>query len=190
MLTNHDWPKLVAAIAQTRDRSAFATIFDYFVPRLEAYLMRLGMDAGSAEEVSQDAMIALWNKAHLFDPAKSSFPTWIYRIARNRRIDVSRRNRLDYFDPTESALKEIADPAPAQDTTMDGQHREDRVREALKLLPEEQVSLIQLAFFDGLSHSEVAERTGLPLGTVKSRIRLAFTRLRRTLEAEGVVEAG
>lgn len=187
---SRDWPKLVSAIAASRDRSAFAEIFDYYVPRLEAYLIKLGLDATAAQEVSQDTMITLWNKAHLFDASKSSLGTWLYRVARNRRIDLSRRDRLDYLDPNEPAFTQIADQKPGADQMMDGRYRDDRVRQALNSLPPEQVELIRLAFFSGLSHSDIAQKTGLPLGTVKSRIRLAFTRLRRTLEADGVLEAG
>ncbi len=186
---NHDWPKLVARIARARDKEAFAIVFDYFVPRLEAYLRKLGLDASAAEEVSQDTMITLWNKADLFDPAKSSLPTWLYRVARNRRIDVQRRDRLDFYDPNEGSFTQIADDRPASDTLIDSQQREDRTRVALKTLPEEQGQLVNLAFYQGLSHSEIAQETGLPLGTVKSRIRLAFTRLRRALEADGITEA-
>ena len=185
-----EWPALVAAVASRRDREAFTQIFDHFVPRLETYLQRLGLDRNSAEEVSQDTMAALWNKAAQFDPAKSSLGTWLYRIARNRRIDLSRRDRFDYMDPNEPAFTDLPDMQPAADAQMDRRFREDRIREALQGLPAEQVDLINLAFFSGLSHTEIAERTGLPLGTVKSRIRLAFTRLRRTLEADGVIDAG
>jgi RNA polymerase sigma factor (sigma-70 family) len=124
----------------------------------------------------------------LFDPSKSSVTTWLYRIARNRRIDGVRRDRLDYVDPMDMALDEMADDV-APDHAMDMQQREDILRAAIKELPEEQLSLVRLAFFESLSHSIIAERTGLPLGTVKSRIRLAFARLRRTLEMQGVVGA-
>ncbi len=185
----YNWPKLVSDVALARDKAAFTTIFDYFVPRLEAYLRRLGLDDNAAEEISQDTMIALWNKANLFDPAKSSLATWLYRIARNRKIDISRRNRVDFYDPTDGAFSQIADETPAVDTVMDGRLYEDRVKIALGILPEEQSSMIEMAFYEGLSHNDIAIKTGLPLGTVKSRIRLAFTRLRRALEQQGIVEA-
>ena len=185
-----DWQALVAAIAEHRDRQAFTRIFDHFVPRLEAYLQRLGLDANTAQEVSQDTMAALWNKAAQFDPEKSSLGTWLYRIARNRRIDLSRRDRFEFMDPNEPAFTELPDVGPGADAGMDQRFREERVRAALEGLPSEQVELVRLAFFSGLSHSEIAARTGLPLGTVKSRIRLAFTRLRRALEADGVVDTG
>jgi RNA polymerase sigma factor (sigma-70 family) len=176
VVSHAEWAALVGAVAERRDRDAFARVFDHFTPRMEA------------EEISQDVMLTLWRKAHLFDPAKSSVTTWLYRIARNRRIDAARRDRLDYVDPMDSAFDEVADDA-ALDSAIDLQQREEVLRSAIRQLPEEQLSLVRLAFFDSLSHSTIAEMTGLPLGTVKSRIRLAFARLRRALEAQGVVEA-
>jgi RNA polymerase sigma factor (sigma-70 family) len=188
VVTHAEWAALMAAVAQERDREAFTRLFDHYVPRIEAYLIRLGSDRGMAEELSQDVMTILWRKAALFDPAKSSVSTWLYRIARNRRIDALRRDRLDYRDPMDSAFEGSADNRE-MDSSVDIQRREEILRAAIRDLPEEQLSLVKLAFFDSLSHSAIAEQTGLPLGTVKSRIRLAFTRLRRALEAKGVIEA-
>ena len=177
----------MAAVAERRDRAAFTRLFDHFAPRLNAYLLRLGTDPTTAEEIAQETMVTLWRKAALFDAQKSSVATWLYRIARNRRIDILRRDRLDFLDTNDPVLE------PADETDLfaqiDMQQREEAVRNALESLPEEQLSLVRLAFFDGLSHSQISERTGLPLGTVKSRIRLGFTRLRRSLEAGGVAEA-
>lgn len=187
MTAETDFAALVAAVAHERDRTAFTQLFDHFAPRLKAYLLRLGSDSGHAEEITQEVMITLWHKAALFDPAKSSVATWLYRIARNRRIDGLRRDRLDLVDPHEP-MNDIAED-PEVDRMIDLQQREERLRVAMEGLPAEQLVLVRFAFFDGLSHSEIADKTGLPLGTVKSRIRLAFTRLRRVLEADGVVEA-
>jgi RNA polymerase sigma-70 factor (ECF subfamily) len=179
---------LVSAVAQRQDRQAFARLFDHFAPRLNAYLLRLGAESGLAEELTQEVLVTLWRKAEQFDPAKSSVPTWLYRIARNRRIDMLRRDRVDFMDPLEADL-DIPDD-PQTDRMLDLQQREERLRHALVSLPPEQLDLVRLAFYDGLSHSEIAEKVRLPLGTVKSRIRLAFGRLRKRLEADGVVEAG
>ncbi len=184
-----DWVPLVAAVAERRDKTAFAAIFDHFGPRVNAYLLRLGLDRAAAEEMTQDVMITLWRKAELFDASKSSLATWLYRIARNRRIDAARRDRLDFYDPAEYALDIPDDNIAGADSTMDLQAREENVRDALDKLPPEQLDLVRLAFFEGLSHSQIAERTGLPLGTVKSRLRLAFSRLRRVLEARGIDSA-
>lgn len=178
---------LVAAVAESRDKAAFARLFDHFAPRLQTYLTRLGSDAGEAEEIAQDALAILWRKADLFDPAKSTVSTWLFRVARNRRIDGLRRDRLFFVDPRE-AFADIPDD-PETDRRLDLTRREDMLRAALNALPPEQLALVRLAFFEGLSHADIADRTGLPLGTVKSRIRLAFIRLRRALEASGVAEA-
>jgi RNA polymerase sigma-70 factor (ECF subfamily) len=186
--THQELGELVIAVASNRDRAAFAQLFDHFGPRLHAYLVRLGSDGASADEILQDVMATLWTKAHLFDPAKSSIATWLYRIARNRRIDTLRRDRLDFFDPMDAP--EIAAEDAGTDRKIDMQFREERIKESLTALPEEQLLLIRMAFFDDLSHSEIAEKTGLPLGTVKSRIRLAFSKLRRQLETNGVIDAG
>lgn len=180
---------LVAAVAEKRDREAFTQLFDYFGPRINAYLMRLGCERSAAEEITQDVMVSLWRKAHLFEPSKSSLATWLYRIARNRRIDLLRRDRVDFVDPDDFALDIPDESTIDAERLIDAQSRDEVLRGAMTGLPEEQLVLVRLAFFESLSHSEIAERTGLPLGTVKSRIRLAFTRLRRALEAGGVVEA-
>lgn len=187
MLSQSEHAALVAAVAQERDREAFARLFDHFAPRLTAYLLRQGADPALAEEVVQDAMMTLWRKAELFDAAKSSLTTWLYRIARNRRIDLARRDRSTPVEPDDPVF-ELVDTTDLEGE-LDASQREAAVRIALESLPAEQLELVRLAFFQDLSHSEIADRTGLPLGTVKSRIRLAFTRLRRTLEADGVVEA-
>jgi RNA polymerase sigma-70 factor (ECF subfamily) len=180
---------LMASVTERRDRGAFATLFDYYSPRLHAYLIRLGADGATAEEITQEVMATLWRKADLFDSTKSSLGTWLYRVARNRRIDLARRDRVDYVDPSEYAHDIPDDQIPDADGQIDAQTREDVLRTAMADLPEEQRALVRLAFFDNLSHSEIAARTGLPLGTVKSRIRLAFSRLRRVLEAGGVEDA-
>lgn len=188
LLSPGELAALAVAVAQTRDREAFTRLFDFFAPRLQAYLVRQGSSPAMAEEIAQDTMVTLWRKSELFDPAKSSLSTWLYRIARNRRIDLLRRDRTTLMEPDDPVF-DVVDDVDLEGG-LDALQREEAVRAAMKDLPEEQLSLVRLAFFDGLSHSEIAESTGLPLGTVKSRIRLAFTRLRRRLETGGVVEAG
>jgi RNA polymerase sigma-70 factor (ECF subfamily) len=176
----------MAAVARDRDRDAFTRLFDHFAPRIKAYLLRLGLDAVGAEEATQEIMETVWRKAALFDPQKSSVSTWIYRVARNRWIDLKRRRREDMLGDEE--LASIVDLTPGSDEQLDAAQREARVRAAMAALPPAQLELIQLAFFEGLSHTVIAQQTGLPLGTVKSRIRIAFTRLRRALEGYGMGE--
>ncbi|MEM1377118.1 MAG: sigma-70 family RNA polymerase sigma factor [Pseudomonadota bacterium] len=177
---------LAHAVAEKRDQAAFGELFDFFAPRLKTYLRRLGMDDSAAEDLAQDVLFVLWHKAHLFDPTKSSLSTWLFRVARNRRIDVLRRDKSGLLDPDEPMLRP-SEETPA-DALMDAERRDERVRKAMQDLPEEQIELVRQAFFYGQSHSQIAEKTGLPLGTVKSRIRLAFGRLRRKLEADDLVD--
>jgi len=188
VIAPEEMAELARRIALHRDRAAFERLFDHFAPRLNGYLQRLGADPATAEEIAQDAMATLWRKATLFDPAKSSLSTWLFRVARNRRIDGLRRVRSEVLDESEPVLQPGAAPDPL--ALLAVQSRDEAVRAALGALPEEQLHLVRLAFFDALTHSEIAARTGLPLGTVKSRLRLAFTRLRRELEASGIVDAG
>ena len=177
---------LATRVASQRDREAFAELFDYFAPRLTSYLIRLNLERGQAEELAQEVLLALWQKAHLFDASKSSLSTWLFRVARNRRIDLKRRDRSALLDPEDPVFQPEA-PEPA-DTGMDARQRDARIRLAMENLPVEQRDLIVLAFFNGLSHSEIAERVDLPLGTVKSRIRLAFARLRKAIEMDAKVD--
>ncbi|MCP2671042.1 sigma-70 family RNA polymerase sigma factor [Maricaulaceae bacterium EIL42A08] len=170
---------LVEATAR-KDRDAFAALFNFYAPRIKSYLLRLNAPDSLAEELTQEVMLAVWRKAETFDKSQASASTWIFRIARNRRIDAARRAAKPTLDGEDPALQppEVEMPDDAAHAT----GREAKVREALKTLPEEQVALLRLAFFDGLSHRDIADRIGAPLGTVKSRLRLAFDKLRRILD--------
>ncbi len=178
---SHD--ALIEAIAGNGDRSAFAELFAHFTPRLKAYLLRLGTDAATAEELAQEVMLTVWRKAASFDRTQAGAGTWIFTIARNRRIDRLRRERRPEFDPSDPALVPAA-PAEADQTVWTGQV-EGRLRIAIDALPPEQSELIRRAYFEDLSHREIAEQSGLPLGTVKSRIRLALQRLRERIDDLG-----
>lgn len=171
---------LMEAVAQRQDRVAFAELFDFFAPRVKAYVLRLGAGSALAEEVAQEVMITVWRKAPLFDRRLASVSTWIFRVARNRRIDAARRLKTADLDPNEPLLTPDAPIGP--DEALSAAERETQVRAAMADLPPEQLELLRQAFYEGLSHREIADRTGLPLGTVKSRIRLAFQRMRARLE--------
>jgi RNA polymerase sigma-70 factor (ECF subfamily) len=173
---------LLVAVAERQDRDAFAELFAYYAPRVKSYLLRLGADGALAEEISQDVMVTVWRKAALFDRAQASVSTWIFRIARNRRIDLFRRSKKPELDPEEEMILPSGVEAP--DARIEAMETEARVRAAMKDLPEEQVLLLKLAFYEGLSHSEIAARLGAPLGTVKSRIRLAFAKMKVRLGDE------
>jgi RNA polymerase sigma factor (sigma-70 family) len=169
-----EWVGHVRRIQTDRDQSAFADLFRHFAPRVKAFLMKSGAGGTLAEEVTQEVMATLWHKAHLFDPSRASVATWIFTIARNRRIDAIRRTRR----PEPEDLPWGPDAEPGQEEALALQQETDKLGEALRRLPEKQRDLIEKAYFGELSHSEIAAETGLPLGTIKSRIRLALERLR------------
>jgi RNA polymerase sigma factor (sigma-70 family) len=157
-----------------QDKAAFAALFRHFAPRVKGFLMKSGASSALAEECAQDVMATLWQKAHLFDPTRASVATWVFTIARNRRIDALRKARR----PEPEELPWGPEPEPDQGEVMEMQQEHDRLAVALLHLPEKQRALIEKAYYGDLSHSEIAEQTGLPLGTIKSRIRLALDRLR------------
>ena len=175
-----DFAGLIEKIAETKDRDAFAALFAHFAPRLKGYLLRLGASDGQAEEVLQEALLTVWRKAHLFDRKKAAASTWIFTIARNRRIDILRKRKFPEIEAEDPSL--VPDAPRAPDEEVIGAREGEAVRAALEKLPEEQRELVRLAFYNGWSHSKIAEDTNLPLGTVKSRLRLAFSRLRNELE--------
>lgn len=167
-------------IAEEQCRTSFGRLFEYFAPRLKSYLKRMGAEDAGAEEVVQDVMLTVWRKAGQFDEAQASVSTWIFRIARNRQIDLFRQTSRPDLSADEPMLQPAREEEP--DETLSRSQIEARVRAQLDTLPEEQLELLRAAFYDGLSHSEIAKAHNLPLGTVKSRIRLAFNRLRGRLD--------
>jgi RNA polymerase sigma-70 factor (ECF subfamily) len=169
-----DWAGLLIRVRDRQDKAAFAQLFRHFAPRVKGFLMKSGAGAALAEECAQDVMATLWQKAHLFDPARASVSTWVYTIARNKRIDALRKDRR--AEPEE--LDWGPEPEPDQAEVMEAQQDTERLGQALAQLPAKQRALIERAFYGELSHSEIAAETGLPLGTIKSRIRLALDKLR------------
>ncbi|OYU78225.1 MAG: RNA polymerase subunit sigma [Alphaproteobacteria bacterium PA3] len=172
---------LMEAVAIHKDKAAYGELFAYYGPRVKAYLMRLGADNALAEELAQDVMVTVWRKADLFDRTQASVSTWLFRVARNKRIDAIRRTTKPELDPNDPLL--LPSAPPAADQLITGAERDQLVRAAIVDLPEEQRQLLHQAFYDGLSHREIAEQTGTPLGTVKSRLRLAFLKLRSKLDS-------
>lgn len=172
-----DWTDHLRLVRDQRDEAAFAALFAHFAPRVKGFLMRSGASETVAEDCAQDVMATVWNKAHQFDPARASVATWIFTIARNRRIDTIRRAKR----PEPEDLGWGPEPDPDQADVMVLQQESARLVDALAKLPEKQRKLIERAYYGELSHSEIAEETGLPLGTIKSRIRLALERLRHAM---------
>ncbi len=174
---------LLVAVGARQDRSAFADLFRHFAPRLKSYLLRLGADAAGAEETMQEAMVLVWRKAAQFDPGKASASTWIFTIARNARIDAFRKDRRPEIDPDDPAL--APDPTEPPDAPLEREQSATKINEAIGRLSHAEQSVLQLAFFEDMSHAMIAKKLGVPLGTVKSRLRLAFGKLRNALPELG-----
>lgn len=171
------WVAEMRRVRDAQDRAAFAALFDHFAPRVKAFLIKSGAEPSVAEDCAQDVMVTVWRKAHLFDPTRASVATWIFTIARNRRIDLLRRDRR----PEPEDLTWGPEPEPDQEDILELQQATDRLSAAMATLPEKQKALIEQAYFGDLSHREIADLTGIPLGTIKSRIRLALDRLRHAM---------
>jgi RNA polymerase sigma-70 factor (ECF subfamily) len=167
-------------IASEQDAGAFRTLFLTFGPKVKAMLIRQGADSETAEEIAQETMFALWRKSHLFSEGRGSVATWIYTIARNLRIDRVRRQVVwqNFCDNFEDLHPSEAPP----DESLAREQQRVKVEQAIAGLPAEQLQIIQLSFMDGLTQSEIADKLNLPLGTVKSRMRLAYNRLRDSVE--------
>lgn len=172
---------LIRRIAHNADRIAFAALFRHFAPRVKAYMRRLGANDGLAEDLAQEAMLAVWRKAALFDPARAGAATWVFTIARNLRIDTLRRERPTEALPSDAERRD-ADASPGAEAKLITAERDRTLRVALEVLPPEQARLVQLAFYEDKPHREIEVVLGIPLGTVKSRLRMAMQRLRNALE--------
>lgn len=184
MPTNEEINAWMRAVAGSGDRPAFAALFRHFAPRIKGFLVRAGTDEALAEELAQESMVVLWRRASSFDPARAQLSTWLFTIARNLRIDHHRRTAgtaeglPDDWDPEQQP----ADAHLAPDELLHAAQRERALRQALAELPPEQEQVLRLSFFGEHAHGEIAQALGIPLGTVKSRIRLAVNQLRRLLQ--------
>ena len=167
---------LVVRIAERQDREAFKTLFRSFAPRVKAYLIRHGAEPHKAEELAQETLLTVWRKAAYFDPARASVSAWVFTIARNLRIDALRREKSAVAYALSVHLPEASEETPH--TANEIAQAQARVREAIRVLPAEQLQVVQLSFYEDKAHAEIAEELSLPLGTVKSRLRLALARLR------------
>ena len=172
------WVEHLKRIQANQDQRAFAELFAHFAPRVKAFLMKSGASPSMAEECTQEVMATLWHKAHLFDPSRASVATWIFTIARNKKIDALRKQRRP--EPENLEWGPEAEPEAADILVL--QQESQQLTEAMTALPSQQRELIEKAYFGDLSHSEIAAETGLPLGTIKSRLRLALSKLRQTMK--------
>ena len=181
-----EWAELIGRVAAHGDRDAFKLLFEHFAPRVKGFLVKSGMNADAAEEIAQNTLLTVWRKAAQFDPASAGASAWIFTIARNLRIDSARQAARRAKALDKAAVSAERDEAPeAVDSPEIMMTRRDdvsRVAAALQRLSEEQSTVIRLSFIEEQPHGEIAERLGIPLGTVKSRIRLAMARLRDLLD--------
>lgn len=171
---------LLHRVAANGDVEAFRKLFQAYAPRVKSYMMRQGTDANTAEELAQETLLTVWRKAGMYSGAKGSPTTWIFTIARNLRIDRLRKEVA--WQPIPEAAEEEASSDLAPDEELSERERRERVQKALGELPQDQSEVVILSYIEGLSHSEIAERMSLPLGTVKSRMRLAYQKIREALE--------
>jgi RNA polymerase sigma-70 factor (ECF subfamily) len=172
-----EWSDCIARIRDAQDETAFIALFQHFGPRIKGFLIKSGATETLADECTQEVMTTLWQKAHQFDPTRASVSTWIFTIARNRKIDLLRKQRR----PEPEDLSWGPEAEPDQADVIGLQQETERLTIALQNLPDKQRELVERAYFGNLSHSEIAAETGLPLGTIKSRIRLALERLRHEM---------
>jgi len=182
--TSAELTRLLEQVREQRDRNAFMTLFEYYAPRLKSYLMRQGSKDDEAEEFVQEALLTVWRKTDAFDASKASAGTWIFTIARNKRIDALRRKKGVHTDLENAMDVQSEENIDAVVETLSSERYYEQMQNALRELPDEQKDLLMKSFFDNKSHAQIAEETGLPLGTVKSRIRLAMERLRRHMPKE------
>jgi RNA polymerase sigma-70 factor, ECF subfamily len=171
---------LLRRVAEQADPAAFRELYQTYGPRVKAYMMRRGADAATAEDLAQETLLNVWRRASLYAADKGSAATWIFAIARNVRIDRLRRE-MPFQELPEGGSEQATDEA-APDEVLAEKERQTRVRAVLSQLPPEQHEVVSLSYVEGLSHGEIAGRLGLPLGTVKSRMRIAYQKIRAALE--------
>lgn len=177
--TPQDLNALLCAVG-AKDRAAFEQLFKHFAPRVKSYILRLGSTDAAAEEIAQEVLVNVWRKAELYDPSRAAASTWIFTIARNLRIDTFRKENRPALDPNDPALVPDA-PTPA-DILVEQNQISERIRQALMEMPDEQREVVHMSFFEDRTHAEISKLLAIPLGTVKSRIRLAFIRLKTSLD--------
>ncbi|MFD2261889.1 sigma-70 family RNA polymerase sigma factor [Lacibacterium aquatile] len=175
-----DLTLLMIRVSRDRNRDAFIALYGYYAPRLKSFMRKLGCGEAQAEDLAQEAMLRVWQRAAGFDPMKSNVGTWIFTIARNLRVDLLRQERHPEFDPDDPILAPNGDVAA--DDAVALRQTSERVRQAIDRLPPQQSIVVNLSFFEDQPQSEIAARLGIPLGTVKSRLRLAMKSIRAVFQ--------
>lgn len=179
--TNHplepNFAELIERVAGRRDKTAFAALFNHFAPKIKAYLRRLGVGDAVADDLSQEVMLSVWRRAEQYDRRLAAPSTWIYTIARNKRIDALRRDRGSETT-LDDTIEDEPDDAPLGDEVVIARQMREKVLAAVNALPPDQAKLLRIFYFEEKSHSVIADEMELPLGTVKSRLRLALQKMR------------
>ena len=173
---------LIGKVAKSKDKQAFSEFFSLVAPRVKGYLMKLGSSDIIAEDLLQEVMLTVWKRAETFDRSKAAVSTWLFTIARNKRIDLLRKEIRPELDPEDPMLSR--EDEKLADTAYEEKQDSEKILEAINTLPKEQSRLINMTFYEDKSHSIIAQELGIPLGTVKSRIRLASSRLKNILAGE------
>lgn len=173
----------LAAVAAERDRGAFASLFQFFAPRVASFMQRGGMSAAEAEDLAQEAMVTVWRKAALYDPAQAGVSTWVFTVARNLRIDRARRDARHLAGVAALGYETPEPEASGEDEAL-ANERDQRIRHAIAALSPAQATVLRLSFFSEKPHAQIARELNIPLGTVKSRVRLAMAKIRALLEQE------
>ncbi|WP_415897923.1 sigma-70 family RNA polymerase sigma factor [Neptuniibacter sp. QD72_48] len=171
--TTQDWSSLLMSLGETKDKALFVQLFKHFAPKIKAYIIRLGLVESTAEELMQETMASVWRKAHMYQKSKAAASTWIFTLARNQSIDWMRKQKYPEY-----SLDEWHEEADESQDTCTDVVLSARMHASINKLPELQAQVIYMSFYEGRSHSEIADRLGIPLGSVKSRIRLASEKLR------------
>lgn len=177
-----DWSQILESVGNSQDRLAFSELFDYFGPRVKSLMLKHGAGNDLAEEVVQETFVLVWRKASQFDASKAAASTWIFTIARNKRIDILRRQNRPEPDMDDPAM--TADPIESSEDIVSGKERALAVKRAMAKLPENQREVLQRSYFAEETQSEIAESLKTPLGTVKSRLRLALTKLKTLIDED------
>lgn len=180
-LNSAELTALLVRVAEHEDRDAFGELFRHLAPRVKSFVLKLGCSDTMAEDLAQQTLIQVWRKAKLFDANKAAASTWVFRIARNLRIDALRKETHHQYDDFDDIQVEYEGDSP--ETQVSRGENSAVMRQALMTLPPDQAEVIRLSFYDGLSHGDIAKQLDVPLGTVKSRMRLAFTKLRETMQS-------
>jgi RNA polymerase sigma factor (sigma-70 family) len=175
-VTGLSFEEMLVAVGRDKNKECFVALFEHFAPRVKSFLMQGGMNADAADELAQETMLTLWDKAPSFNPVRARASTWIFTIARNKKIDALRRGGRS--ETVDFNLQTLEDESVKPGEDLEREQERAAIATAFEKLPEDQRELVQKAFIEGRSHSQIAAQTNLPLGTVKSRLRLALERLR------------